>query len=131
MEVSLLTLYSFLCFYVLSWFVSYLDSCFMFLVFFLLSFMFVPCFFLICNLEFCFKLLAINRAPQNWSSTYGQELLAFDTSAPNFGALREKFSWPSQACEWALECQELFALSNLKFNYKIGRAKSMFSLIFP
>jgi hypothetical protein len=46
--------------------------------------MFVPCFHFVFSLEFCFNLSAIDRAPKNWSSTYGQELLAF--GVPNFGA---------------------------------------------
>ncbi len=65
----------------------------MFHVFFLLFFMFVSCFILVCTLDFFAKLLVIDGTPKNWSSTYGQEYLALD--APNvskFGAVREKIS---------------------------------------
>jgi hypothetical protein len=65
----------------------------MFLVFFLLSFMFVSCFILVCTLYFVVKLLVIDGTPKNWSSTYGQEHLALN--APNvsmFGVVRENFS---------------------------------------
>jgi len=49
----------------------FLVSYFMFHVFFLLSFMFVSCFILVCTLDFFAKLLVIDGTPKNWSSTYG------------------------------------------------------------
>ncbi len=83
-----------------------LNPCFMFLVFFLFFFMFVFYFLFVCSLEFCFKLLALQ------------------TSVSKLGVTKEKFSQPSQACSWILECQELFALSSLKLGRELWKVKS-------
>ncbi len=123
LEVSFLIFFSFLCFYLLSWFVSCIDLCFIFLVFFLLSFMFVSCFLLVCSLIFFVKLSMLQTCQNlEWWKIFflgPPKLIAKLLSAKSLLFLAV---WsPAMTKLWKVKTKKLSTLQTLTLKFRSPR----------